>query len=92
MPPEFLSSITSLQLSEITIDIASIPPSEELAQVLGVIRNYDEALYRLSNQLKSSRGTKLVLTWRVAKMLPDLATVLPRFSEAGVLQIVEVGY
>ena len=53
---------------------------------------YDEGLFRLSNQLEPSTGSeKLVVTLQVvdASFVPD--TTLPLFSEAGVLKIVGVG-
>jgi hypothetical protein len=91
-PPEFLSSITSTQLSSIVIDA-----DEELDRVLSAIRDYDGALCQLSNQLRPSPGNqKLVLTLKFDELalalelegaLPDLRTVLPRFMEVGVLRV-----
>ena len=91
-PQEFLSSITSTQLSEINIDITSLPPPRRTNRVaaLNVIGSYDEALCRFSSLLKSSSGDKkLVLTLKVKKLrfVPD--GILPRFSEEGHLKIVQ---
>ena len=82
-PQEFLSSITSTQLSEINIDITSLPPPRRTNRVaaLNVIGSYDEALCRLSSLLKSSSGDKKL------RSVPD--GVLPRFSEEGRLKIVQ---
>lgn len=92
-PPEFLSSITSTQLSEITIDIAVFPPGEEFDQALNAIRDFDEALCQLAHQLdpSSSGSGKLVVTLVMVEELPDPAAVLPRFSELGILKIEAVG-
>lgn len=90
-PPEFLSSITSNQLSEITVDLTVYPPGEEFDRALHAIRGYDGALLQLSNQLKSSPG-KLVLTLQVLEGLFVPDTVFPRFSKAGILNVVGACY
>jgi len=87
-PPEFLSSITSTRLCEVTIDVAVFPPGEELDEALSAIRDFDEALCQLANQLDPSSGSeKLVLTLEVVEELPDPAAILPRFSRVGILKI-----
>ena len=97
-PVEFLSSITSIQLSEIIIDITDLPfrrgTDRSHAAALNMIRSYDEALCQLSNQLESSsRGKKLVLTLKVKESFSVPGDILPRFSEEGNLKTVwlEVG-
>jgi len=88
-PPEFLSSITSKKLSEITVDLNVFQPGEGLNRILKRITSYDGPLCQLSDQLEPSPGNKkLVFKLRVAEpsFVPD--TVLPRFSNAGVLKIV----
>ena len=92
-PPEFLSSITSTTLSEITIDIAVFPPGDELDEALDAIRDFDEALCQLANQLdpSSSGSEKLVLTLGVVEELPDPAAILPRFSKSGIFKIEAMG-
>lgn len=91
-PPEFLSSITSKQLSEIVIDIAVSPPCEEFNQALDALRGYDKALCQLSNRLEPYSGReKLVLTLQVADPLFVPDAILPRFSETGVLEVVKPG-
>ena len=92
-PPEFLSSITSTQLSEITIDTTVFPPGDELDEALNAIRGLDEALCKLTDQLdpSSSGSEKLVLTLRVVEELPDLAAVLPRFNKSGTLKMEAMG-
>jgi len=84
-PPEFLSSITSTHLSFIIIDITA----EESDKALDAIKDYDEALCQLANQLdpSSSGAEKLLLKLLVAEESPDPAAVLPRFSELGRLVI-----
>ena len=88
-PPEFLSSITSTNLSEITIDFAFFPPGEEFDEALDAIRGYDAALCRLANQLDPylHGSEKLTLTLRVFREPSDLTAVLPRFSKLGVLKV-----
>jgi len=91
-PQEFLSSITSTQLSEIHIDIISLPSPRKTNRVaaLNVVGSYDEALCRLSNLLRSSSGGKrLVLTLKVKKSRSVPDGILPRFSEEGDLKIVQ---
>jgi len=90
-PPEFLSSITSTHLYEIIIDIRL--SEEESDKGLDAIKDYDEALCQLANQLdpSSSGGEKLFLTLMVAEELPDPAAVLPRFSELGGFVIEAMG-
>ncbi|KAF9643188.1 hypothetical protein BDM02DRAFT_3192080 [Thelephora ganbajun] len=92
-PPEFLHSIKSTQLSEIMIDVTVFPPGEELDEALNWIRDYDEALCQLANQLdpSSSGSEKLVLTLGLVEELPDPTAVLPRFSKMGVLKIEAMG-
>lgn len=91
-PPEFLSSITSTQLSEIIIDTTVLPPGKELDRALDAINEYDGALCQLANQLDPSSGSeKLILTLGVVEELPDPAAVLPRFSKLGILQVEVTG-
>ena len=91
-PPEFLSSITSPNLSEIIIDITVFPPGVEFDEALDAIKDYDGALCQLGNQLDPSSGSeKLVLILRVVEELPDHAAVLPRFSKSGILRIEAMG-
>ena len=92
-PVEFLSSITSTQLSEIIIDIGDLPyrrrADRSHAAALNVIRSYDEALCQLSSQLKSSsQGKKLVLALKVRKLFSVPGDILPRFSEEGNLKMI----
>jgi hypothetical protein len=91
-PPEFLSPITSTHLSKITI-YAMFPPGEKLDKVLDAIKGYEEALCQLANQFdpSSSGSEKLVLKLGVAEESPDLAAILPRFRELGILQIEAMG-
>jgi len=92
-PSEFFSSITSTRLSEIIIDTTVFPPGSELDEALNAIRNLDEVLCRLANQLDPSLSgsEKLTLTLRVVEELPDPAAVLPRFSRSGILKMEEMG-
>ena len=89
-PPEFLSSITSTQLSKIVIDLTELSSCGKLEHHhLRAIRGYDEALCQLSNQLgSSSGGRKLAFTVAIvdASAVPD--GILPRFSDVGDLEIV----
>ena len=87
-PPELFSSITSTRLAEVAINIITFPPGKELDKAVDVIRGYDEALWRLSNQLERSDGSeKLVLSPRVRGGLPDPNVILPRFSTTGVVKV-----
>lgn len=89
-PPEFLSSITSRHLSEVTIKISAYLPDGKSDPTLDAIKSYDEALCQLANQLDPSPGSeKLTLTLQVwgASIAPD--TVLPQFSEVGILKVVK---
>jgi len=92
-PPQFLSSITSTRLSRIVIDTTVFPPGKELDEALDAVKDYDEALCRLANQLdpSSSESEKLVLTLGVVEELPDPAALLPRFSKLGILEIEATG-
>ena len=92
-PPEFFSSITSIQLSEIIINTAVFPPGAELDEALNAIWSFDEIFCQLGNQLDPSLSgsEKLVLTLVVVEELPDPAAVLPRFSKVGILKMEETG-
>ena len=89
-PPEFLSSIASTQLSKIMINLTEPSSCGKLEHHhLRAIREYDEALCQLSNQLgSSSGGRKLAFTVAIvdASAVPD--GILPRFSDVGDLEIV----
>ena len=87
-PVEFLSLITSTQLSEIIIDITKLSARWGGAQTWNAIGGYDEVLCRLSNRLKShSGGKRLVLTLMVNVSYGDSHSILPRFSEEGDLNL-----
>ena len=89
-PPEFLSSITSNRLSRIMIGIAIFRPGEKFDRALDAVGDYDEALCKLSSQLKSSSKTeKLVLTLRIpgGSFVPD--AILARFRKVGVVLVME---
>lgn len=91
-PPEFLSSITSTNLSEIRIDITMFPPGEELDRALDAIKDYDDALCQLANQLNPSPKSKeLLLILGVLDELPDLAAILPRFTKLGTFLVEVMG-
>ena len=78
----------STQLSEVIIDCVDLPSHWGTVQAaLDAIGSYDEALRQLSNQLKSSRGEKLVLKLKVRGKFPISDAALPRFSEEGDLKI-----
>jgi hypothetical protein len=88
-PPEFLSSITSTRLSEITINLVYLPHYKGPDEVLDAIGAYDGALCKLSDQLEPSTGReKLILTLEVEEELSGLDRIIPRFREVGVLKIV----
>ena len=87
-PAEFITSITSTQLSEITFEVYRVQLRWSDQEVLGVIEGYEEALCWLSSRLASSSGgNKLVLTLEVDKSLPVPDAFLPRFREEGDLRI-----
>lgn len=90
-PVEFLSSITSTQLSEIIIDVADLPSCWGIVQTWNAIRGYEEVLCQLSHRLKScSGGKRLALTLKVDVSYCDPDSVLPRFSEEGHLKILRM--
>ena len=87
-PVEFISSITSTQLSEITVEVIHLQPRRSDQAVLDAIEGYEEALCRLSSRLAStSGGDRLVLTLEVDKSFPVPNAFLPRFREEGDLRI-----
>ena len=87
-PVEFISSVTSTQLSEITVEVVHLQPRRDDQAVLDAIGGYEEALCRLSSRLASSSGgNKLVLTLEVDESFPVPDAFLPRFREEGDLRI-----